>query len=319
MNKKIGILLTNLGTPDAPSFWPVRRYLREFLSDPRVIDLPRWKWWPILNLIILSIRPARSAKNYQKIWTPQGSPLLLESQKILNKLKAALPGTPIALGMRYGNPSLKSALLELRQAKIEKLVILPLYPQYSATTTATSLDKVIDLMHQCPAVPEIHMINDYHDHPLYIQSLQNSIEQHWQTHGKPQKLVLSFHGLPQRYVDRGDPYYQQCLNTSTLLRQALNVDEDFILMTFQSRVGLEEWLKPYTIETLQNLPKQGISSIQVVCPGFACDCLETLEEINIQNRKAFLEAGGKEFDYIPCLNDSDEAIKLYSTLIKREG
>ncbi len=281
-----GVLLTNLGTPDAPTFFAVRRYLKEFLSDPYVIDLPKWKWWPILNLVILNIRPFRSAKNYQKIWTDQGSPLLINMQKIQSKLQQALPDRAIGLFMQYGRP--KDALDGIK---------LPLYPQYSRTTYRDLPD------------------TSYHDHPLYIQALADSVRTFWDQYGKPQKLLLSYHGLPQRYVDQGDPYYDQCLTTSCLLRKALGVDEDFAIMSFQSRVGAEEWLKPYTLETLKSMPQQGVDNVQVICPGFACDCLETLEEINIQNRTLFLTNGGKRFAYIPCLNDSPQQITLLLDLI----
>ena len=310
-----GVLLTNLGTPENPGFWAVRRYLKEFLSDPRVIDLPRWKWLPILNGIVLNIRPLRSGKNYQKIWTPEGSPLWVYSRKIEAKLQAALPGMPIALGMRYAEPSLKSALLKLRAAKVEKLIILPLYPQYSATTTATTLDKVVDLMRSCPAVPELHMVNHYYQNPLYIKALADSVRQHWKAQGQADKLVLSYHGLPERYVTRGDPYYTQCQQTTALLQAALKLADDQLVMTFQSRVGFEKWLEPATQDTLIDLAKQGTKNVAVLCPGFSCDCLETLEEIKLQNRDFFLENGGEDFEYIPCLNDSEAQIDLLVAII----
>lgn len=281
------VSLINLGTPDSPTFWAVRRYLKEFLSDPYVIDLPRWKWWPILNLIILNIRPFRSAKNYQKIWTPQGSPLLVNMQMIQQKLQKLLPEYDINLYMQYGNPKEESAAIKIL-----------LYPQYSKTTHRDLPD------------------TSYYNHPLYIKALKESVLTYWQTHGRPDKLIISYHGLPVRYVNQGDPYCTQCIETSRLLSQALNIHEDFALTTFQSRVGLEKWLKPYTLETIKNLPKDGIQNIQVICPGFSCDCLETLEEISIQNRNAFLENGGKVFNYIPCLNDSEAHIALIAQLIE---
>ena len=318
MNKKIGILINNLGTPDAPTPKAVRRYLKEFLSDRRVIDLPRWKWWPILNLIILNIRPKRSAHNYQKVWTSEGSPLLVHSLALRDALRQALPDTPIALGMRYGNPSLKHALLELRRAQVEKLIVLPLYPQYSATTTATTFEAVISALKRCPALPEIHLIRDYHDHPLYIQALKQSVDAFWQKHGRADKLMLSFHGLPQRYITQGDPYFSQCQRTAQLLTDALSLKPDEWIMSFQSRVGREPWLHPYTDEALTQLPQSGTQSIQVLCPGFACDCLETLEEINLNYRTLFLKSGGQHFDYIPCLNDTNSQITLLLELVKQK-
>ncbi len=316
MNKTTGILISNLGTPDAPTPQAVRRYLKAFLSDPRVIDLPRWKWWPILNLIILNIRPKRSARNYQKVWTEHGSPLLVESQALVQALRQALPDTPIALGMRYGNPSLKQALLELRKAGAQRLVILPLYPQYSATTTATTFEATISALRPCPALPEIHLLSDYHDHPLYISALKNSVLDFWQKHGRPDKLMLSFHGLPERYIRQGDPYLAQCQRTTQLLTEALNLQADEFIMSFQSRVGREPWLQPYTDIALTELAQQGTQKIHVICPGFACDCLETLEEINLNYRKVFLEAGGQTFEYIPCLNASASQLQLLQALLK---
>ncbi len=312
---KTGILLSNLGTPDAPTPRAVRAYLKEFLSDRRVIDLPRWKWWPILNGIILNIRPRRSARNYQKIWTEAGSPLLNHSLALRDALQKALPDTPIALGMRYGKPSLKEALLQLRQAKIERLIILPLYPQYSATTTATTFEAVMRAFKHCPALPEMHFIRDYHDHPLYIQALQQSVEDFWQTHGRGDKLLLSFHGLPERYVQQGDPYLAQCQRTAQLLAEALNLKPEEWQMSFQSRVGLEAWLQPYTDATVKNLAQNGCAHLQMLCPGFACDCLETLEEINLGARQLFLNAGGQRFEYIPCLNTQTPQVLLLQKLL----
>lgn len=303
---KTGVLISNLGTPDAPTFWAVRRYLKVFLSDPYVIDLPRWKWLPILNLIILNIRPFRSAKIYRKVWTAQGSPLLVNSEKIREKLEAALPNIPVALGMRYGRPSLKTALQILKEQGVERIIVLPLYPQYSRSTAATTFAEL---------PPDCVLIQDYHQHPLYIKALKESIEAFWAEHGKPEKLLFSYHGLPARYVEQGDPYYQQCVETTRLLRIALNVDADFALMSFQSRVGFEQWLSPYTIETVENLAKKQVKNLQVICPGFSCDCLETLEEIDLLNREAFLEHGGENYAYIPALNASDAAIALFKDLI----
>ena len=317
MNKKTGVLLSNLGTPDAPTPKAVRAYLKDFLSDPRVIDLPRWKWWPILNLIILNIRPRRSARNYQKIWTAEGSPLLVHSLALRDALQQALPDMPIALGMRYGKPSIKQALLELRKANIERLIVLPLYPQYSATTTATTFEAVMRAFNPCPALPEIHLIRDYHDHPLYIAALKESVETFWQKNGRPDKLLLSFHGLPQRYITQGDPYLSQCQRTTDLLVKALNLRPDEYIMSFQSRVGLEPWLQPYTDEALTQLAQTGTQKIQVLCPGFACDCLETLEEININYRKLFLNAGGKIYDFIPCLNSGNKNTELIIKLANK--
>ena len=298
MNTKAGVLITNLGTPDAPTPKAVRAYLKEFLSDPRVIDLPRWKWWPILNLIILNIRPRRSARNYQKVWTDQGSPLLVQSQTLLEALRTALPDTPIALGMRYGTPSLKQGLLELRKAGVQRVIVLPLYPQYSATTTATTFEAIMSTLKPCPALPELHFLRDYHDHPLYIQALKDSILAFWKIHGTPDKLMLSFHGLPQRYITQGDPYLSQCQRTTQLLTEALGLRPDQFILSFQSRVGREPWLQPYTDQALMQLAKSGTANIHVICPGFACDCLETLEGLNLNYREVFLQAGGKHFELL---------------------
>jgi ferrochelatase len=283
-----GILLSNIGSPETPSFWAVRRYLKEFLSDPKVIDLPRWKWLPILHLIILNIRPFKSAHNYQKIWMPEGSPLLVWSQRITGKLQVALPDRPIALGMSYGKPSLTDARRELERQGVKEIIHLPLYPQASKTTGGEG----------------------YHDHPLYIAALKNAVEAHWARQGRKEKLLLSYHGLPERYIAQGDPYLAQCEETTSLLAQALGLGSEEYLMSFQSRVGLEKWLRPYTHDVLRDWAQFGVRSVDVICPGFSCDCLETLEEINIRYREQFMQAGGKVFEYIPCLNDSDKHVQL---------
>ncbi len=289
-----GILLSNLGTPDAPGFWAVRRYLKEFLSDPKVIDLPRWKWLPILNLIILNIRPFKSAHNYRKIWMREGSPLLVWSQRIADQLQAALPDLPLALGMSYGKPSLANAEATLKAQGVTDIIRLALYPQYSQTTGGMS----------------------YHDHPLYIKALKNSVETHWAMHGRQEKLILSYHGLPERYIEQGDPYLDQCKETTDLLAKALGLQANAYIMCFQSRVGREKWLEPYTDKILLDLPQMGVKRVDVLCPGFACDCLETLEEINIRYREFFMRSGGEIFQYIPCLNDSFDQIRLLMELCK---
>lgn len=312
--KKTGILLSNLGTPEAPTSKAVRTYLREFLSDPYVINKPRWLWLPILYGIILNIRPQRSSKKYAKIWMKEGPPLLIFSQKITQKLKSALPHTVISLGMRYGTPSLSDAINELISAKVDNIILLPLYPQYSVSTTKSTLNAVTTLLKHTHI--QLKTIESYYQNPLYIETLAQSIRDFWKTHGRAQKLIFSFHGLPQSTIKKGDPYFSQCQSTAHLLAQKLNLSETDYQLTFQSRIGIEKWLQPYTAQTIQSLPKQGIDHIQVVCPGFACDCLETLEEINIENQKLFLQAGGKNFAYIPCLNDSDAQINLLTNLLK---
>lgn len=305
------ILIINLGTPDNPNTKTVRNYLREFLSDPYVIEKPRWFWLPILYAIILNIRPKQSAKKYQKIWTKQGSPLLIYSKKIVEKLKQNFPEANIELGMRYGKPSLKEALNKLDQNS--EILVLPLYPQYARSTTL-STTKALEKLSK-----NISIIPDYHANPLYIKTLTNSIKTFWQQHGRAQKLILSFHGLPQSIIKKGDPYYQQCQETTKLLATELQLTESEYQLSFQSRVGPEPWLQPYTKETMIKLAQDGIKHIQTLCPGFPCDCLETLEEINIENRNFFLNAGGEKFEYIPCLNDTDAHINLLTALIKENN
>jgi protoporphyrin/coproporphyrin ferrochelatase len=318
----LGILLTNLGTPDAPTRPALKRYLAEFLSDPRVIELPVLLWWPILHGIILQVRPGRSARAYKKIWTPQGSPLLViaknQATTIKNVLAVRLSGSvQIGLGMRYGHPSIKSALEKFRESNVQRLLVFPLYPQYSAATTASTFDAVADVLKTWRWIPEIRMVNHYHDDPGYIQALAGSIRTHWGQHSRAEKLLFSFHGLPKYYYESGDPYYRECHKTACLVAETLGLKEEEWYVSFQSRFGPLEWLRPYTNETLKTWAVSGIKSVNLICPGFSADCLETLEEINILNRAIFLAGGGEEFTYIPALNDHESHIEVLSELIIR--
>ncbi len=318
---KIGVLVTNLGTPDEPKTKALRRYLKEFLWDPRVVETPRIIWWCILNLIILTIRPKRSAKAYETVWTDQGSPLLYNTKAQADKIREQLTATHgddivVEFAMRYGNPSMSSVLDKMLEQGVDKLIVLPLYPQYSATTTASTFDAVAAEFSKRRLIPELRFINHYHDFPLYIDALAHKIEQHWATNGRSDKLILSYHGIPKRYLMNGDPYHCECYKTSRLVAEKLGLKDDEYMTTFQSRFGREEWLKPYTDHTLQALPAQGVKSIQVVCPGFSSDCLETIEEIGIENRDYFLEAGGEKFEYIEALNSDDNHINALVKVIE---
>ena len=312
-SKDIGILLVNLGTPDAPTPEAVKRYLKEFLWDKRVVDTPRILWWFILNGIILNTRPARSAKLYEKVWTKEGSPLLVIGNSQKSALQAELhkqgnTNMHVELGMRYGQPSIQQGLEALIGYGCQRILVLPLFPQYSNSTTASVSDAVKAAAKVLPSSVEIRQVNDYHDHPAYIAALATSIREAWQKHGKPEKLMLSFHGIPQRYADNGDPYPDHCNQTSRLLAEELELEPKEWIASFQSRFGREEWLKPYTDETLQAWGKQGIKSVQIGCPGFAADCLETIEEIAVENRHLFEHAGGGSFHYIAALNDRPDHI-----------
>ncbi len=318
---KLGVLLVNLGSPDEPTPAALRRYLKEFLWDPRIVEIPRPLWWLILNLVVLNVRSRKSAAAYQSIWTEKGSPLLVNSlaqqRKLAQAFEAQYPGlVEVALGMRYGNPSIESALESLHAAGARRLLVLPLYPQYSATSTGSVFDAVADLLKRRRWIPELRFINHYHDHPAYIDALAARVRQHWEQHGQPDKLVMSFHGIPKRCLLQGDPYYCECQKTARLLAEALALDEDRWMITFQSRFGREEWLKPYTAATLKKLPREGVKQVDVVCPGFSADCLETLEEIDETNRGIFLKAGGERFHYIPALNAGDEHIEFLKRLIE---
>ena len=319
-----GVVLVNLGTPTAPTPKAVRRYLAEFLSDPRIVERPRWLWKLILHGVILRVRPARSAALYQKIWTPQGSPLLTGTAALAEAVQAALkqqrPG-PIVVrhAMRYGDPSVGSVLRELSQAGLRRLLVLPLFPQYSATTTASVLDAVGAELARWRWVPELRFVADYHADPRYIEALALGVEAYWQQHGRAQKLVLSFHGIPKRYVNAGDPYFCQCQATARSLRERLDLSEGDVVVSFQSRVGREPWLMPYTDHVLEAMPREGTTHVQVLCPGFAVDCLETLEEIAITNRERFLAAGGEQLEYIPALNAGASHVAALTELILRHG
>lgn len=308
-----GILLVNLGTPDAPTPKALRSYLAEFLWDRRVTELPRWFWWLVLHGVILRIRPARSARLYEKVWTENGSPLLSISKAQAKILQQKLGEEfKVVLAMRYGNPSIASGLEELRN--VERIVVLPLYPQYASATTGSSFDAIADVLKTWRRVPDLRFISHYHDDSAYINALITQIKAYWNEHGVPDKLLFSFHGIPKRFAIAGDPYGDQCHTTAKLV--ALGLEIENWELVFQSRFGREEWLQPYTDHRLIALAKEGIKRVDVVCPGFSADCLETLDEINRENREIFLEAGGEEFHYIPALNDSDEHIEALVKILK---
>jgi len=319
---KVGVLLVNLGTPDAPTPTALRRYLAEFLWDPRIVEMSRPLWWLILHGIILRTRPAKSAHAYQTVWTEQGSPLLVTSRQQAEALQQRLqqeinPHFVVELGMRYGNPSIASALDRLKKANVQRLVILPLYPQYSATTTASSFDMIYQELQRWRWIPELRFINGYADHAAYVSALAESVEHSWQQHGRNELLMFSFHGTPQRYFDAGDPYYCFCQKTARLVAEKLGLTKEQYRLTFQSRFGKEPWLQPYTDATLASLPADGVKSVSVICPGFSVDCLETIEEIEVENREVFLAAGGDSFHYIPALNAQPSHIEMMKQLVEQ--
>lgn len=305
-SKQFGVLLVNLGTPDAPTTSSVRRYLREFLSDSRVIDTPKVIWWFILNCIILMVRPAKVAKLYQSIWTIEGSPLLKGSRAQAEGLQQSLDtrglNCNVELAMTYGEPSVSNAIDKLRLSGCERILVLPLYPQYSATTTAAVMDAVYKSQQQQRDIPEFRFVKSYCNHPTYIQALADSIANHWQQEGQAEKLLMSFHGIPKRYANSGDPYPDECHKTAHSLAQALQLEDSQWSYAYQSRFGPAEWLQPYTDKTLESLPSEGVKHVDIISPAFTSDCLETLEELKIENRNLFLEAGGERYEYIPALN-----------------
>lgn len=319
-----GVLLVNLGTPNAPTPRALRRYLAEFLWDPRVIEWPRWLWWLILKGIILNVRPARSARLYKKVWTEQGSPLLviskLQSAALQKELRERFSGpVEVALAMRYGDPSIPAGLEELRKKGMRQLLVLPLYPQYSATTTGSTFDAVAGVLRTWRWLPELRLVNHYADDAAFIEALTAHISQHWRAHGRGERLLFSFHGIPKRYFSDGDPYHCECQMTARRVAEVLDLDDDAWQVCFQSRFGREEWLTPYTEDTLRELAGQGVKSVDICCPGFAADCLETLEEIAGQGRHVFIQAGGERLNYIPALNDAPQHIHALADIAMRHA
>lgn len=320
---RIGVLLTNLGTPEAPTAKALRPYLKQFLWDPRVVEVPRPIWWLILNGIILNTRPKRSAEAYRAVWTDRGSPLLMHLEDQVKEVERCLQARfgdrfVVRGAMRYGAPAINTVLDEMFEAGMEQLVVLPLYPQYGGPTTGSTYDEVSSALTRRRWLPSLRFVSSYHDAPGYITAVAQSIEAHWNTRGRADKLILSYHGMPKRYLTEGDPYHCQCHKTSRLIGEQLGLKDDEMITTFQSRFGREEWLQPYTDETLRMLPDKGVGSVQVVCPGFSADCLETIEEIGMENRDTFLEAGGDRYEYIPCLNAGAGHIEALTDLIAGE-
>jgi ferrochelatase len=318
---RTAVLLVNLGTPDEPTAPALRRYLAEFLSDPRVVEIPRLVWWPILHGVILNTRPAKSAAKYATVWMTGGSPLAVWTQRqtegVAQALAAAGHDVLVRHAMRYGNPGLPAVLDALRAEGATRVLVLPLYPQYAAATTASVNDKVMQWAQQARRMPEFRFVGEYHDDPGYIQALAGRLQAHWQVHGRSEKLVLSFHGVPERSLLLGDPYHCHCYKTARLLATQLGLARDEVLVTFQSRFGKAKWLEPYTEPTLEALAEQGVKSVDVMCPGFVADCLETLEEIAQEACDAFLEAGGERFQYVPCLNDDPAWIQALTGVALR--
>jgi ferrochelatase len=314
-----GVLLVNLGTPDAPTAGAVRRYLREFLSDPRVVQIPRVVWLPILYLLVLPLRPGRSAKKYAAIWRPDGSPLRIYHERQVQLLRGYLgqklgKPVPVVGAMRYGNPPIKAALAELKERGCDRILVIPMYPQYAQSTTASTEDALARGLRRWKPAPAVKVLKDFHDHAAYVKAVAKNVNEYWLKTGRPDRLVMSFHGIPKAVAEAGDPYDRQCRESARLIATELGWNDPRTLVTFQSRFGRAEWLKPYTDATLRELGKEGVNRVDVICPGFAADCLETLEEINIENRHVFLNAGGKEFHYIPTTNDTPAFMTALSIL-----
>jgi ferrochelatase len=319
--QQVGVLLVNLGTPAAATPAALRTYLGQFLSDPRVIEIPRLAWWLILHGIILRTRPAKSAAKYASIWTRDGSPLRVWTEKQAKLLTGYLGerGHRVVVrhAMRYGEPSIASQLDALKAAGATRVLVLPLYPQYCAATTGSALDEVFQWARATRSVPELRTINHFHDDSNYIDALARSVTRHWMVEGNAQKLVMSFHGMPRRTLDLGDPYHCECHKTARLLAERLGLSPKDYVVTFQSRFGKAKWLEPYTEPTLRKLARAGVKRVDVICPGFVADCIETLEEIAIEGKQAFLQAGGQHFHYIPCLNDNSYGMDALSALVIR--
>jgi ferrochelatase len=325
ISRRIGVLLVNLGTPEATDYWSMRRYLKEFLSDRRVIETPRWLWWPLLNLIILTRRPGPKGRDYDSIWNQERDegPLKTITRSQAEKLKTRLAGLGESIGvdwaMRYGKPATQERIEVLAREGCDRLLLVPLYPQYCAATTATACDKAFDALRKMRRQPILRVAAPWHDDAVYIEALAASVRAHLEgLDFEPDKLIASFHGIPRDYFEKGDPYPDLCRETGRLLREALGLRPEKFELTFQSRFGRAEWVKPYTIDTMRELPQRGVKKIAVVAPGFAADCLETLEELAVENRSAFMEAGGERFTYIPCLNDGEEGMKVIEAVVRRE-
>jgi len=317
---KIGVLVTNLGTPKAPTASALRTYLREFLSDPRVVEIPRIVWMMILHGIILRVRPKKSAALYKSIWTEEGSPLLVISKKQKAKIEQSLTDkygdqVTVALAMRYGEPSIEQALNTFQESGVNDIIVLPLYPQYAGPTVASTFDAVVNTLKKWRWIPSLRFISGYYDNPKYIEALKYRVTEHIKQHGKPDKLVLSYHGMPQCFLEQGDPYYCFCHMTTRLLVESLGFEKNDYVMTFQSRFGKAQWLQPYTDITLENLAKEGNKHIAIMSPAFSADCLETLEELEHENREVFIEAGGESYHYIPALNDDELHIEALVDVI----
>ena len=316
---KAGILLVNLGTPQAPTAAALRPYLKQFLWDPRVVEIPRAIWWLILHGIVLNTRPRKSAEKYAKIWTAEGSPLKVHTERQANLLRESMAArTPYPLvvvwAMRYGEPSVEAGLAQLKAEGCGKVLVVPLYPQYAASSTGSTFDAVFAVAARMRNVPELSLVKHFHDHPGYIEALAQSVRDYWATNGRPDRLVMSFHGVPRFTLERGDPYHCECQKTGRLLAEALSLDPEHYVITIQSRFGRAEWLKPYTQDTVEALGRKKTPRIDVICPGFVSDCLETLEEIAIENKAAFLSAGGGAFHYIPCLNERATWIEALASI-----
>ncbi len=319
--EKTGVLLINLGTPDEPTAKALRPYLKEFLSNARIIEIPKWIWWPILHGIILTFRPKKSAEKYAQIWMPEGSPLKVHTKRQTDLLREMLqkqtgPAPIVEYAMNIGSPSIANVMQQMVKQGCERILVLPLFPQYAASSTAAAIDNVFGVLSKMRNMPAVRTVKQYHDDPGYIASLAQNIREYWEQNGKPEKLIMSFHGVPRATLDKGDPYHCLCQKTGRLLGEALTLNADQYQVCFQSRFGRAEWLTPYTSDTLQQLGKEKTQRVDVVCPGFVADCLETLEEIAIEAKNTFISAGGQEFHYIPCLNERDDWIQALGEITR---
>ena len=320
---RAGVLLANLGTPDHPDARALRRYLREFLWDRRVVEVPRPVWWLILNLFIVPFRSPRSAEAYRRVWTERGSPLLYYTRDLAESMAhefgRSMPRVNVYVGMRYGSPGIAEALEQARRDNVQRLIVLPLYPQYSATTTASVFDGLANALKEIRWIPELRFVTHYHYDEAWVEAVADRIRSHQAEHGKPDRLLFSFHGIPKDYLLKGDPYYCECQSSARRIAARLKLEPEEWKVTFQSRLGKAEWLKPYTDETLLKLAGDGVKRVQVVCPGFAVDCLETIDEIGVENREAFEEAGGDSLEYIPALNAESDHARVLTELCWRHG